>query len=99
MLADDASAIRPGHLWAAVAALLAFDGGLAFLEGWALHRRWWWAPWLVVILTVAFVPAEIVALTRHASDGRGLLLVFNVAVALYPARRALREVRRRRSDH
>ena len=76
------------HVWL-VSAALVLDGSVTFLEGWGLHRGWRWAPWLVVALTFALVPFEVVALARHVAVGRVALLVVNLAVAIYLARRAL----------
>ena len=81
------SAVAPQHLWL-VAGALALDGTLTFVEGWALHRTWWWGPWLVVIATGGFLPFEAIAIVRHADAGRVLLLGLNLLVALYLARRA-----------
>jgi uncharacterized membrane protein (DUF2068 family) len=65
-------------------------------EAYALHRRHWWGPWLVVALTTAFVPFELAHLVKHATEGRVLLLLGNVAVAAYLAWAALRA---RRAGH
>jgi uncharacterized membrane protein (DUF2068 family) len=85
-------AVVPRHLWLVVGAL-ALDGTFTVLEGWTLHRSWWWGPWLVVVSTAAFLPYEAVALGRNVDAGRVLLLALNLGVALYLARRALRERR------
>jgi uncharacterized membrane protein (DUF2068 family) len=81
------SAVAPRHLWLVTGAL-ALDGTFTFVEGWALHRSWWWGSWLVVIATGGFLPVEVIAIVRHADAGRVLLLGLNVGVALYLARRA-----------
>jgi len=83
------SAVAPQHL-SLVAAAMALDGAFTFVEGWALHRSWWWGPWLVVAATGAFLPFEVLALVEHVHAGRALLLALNLGVALYLARRALR---------
>ncbi len=74
--------VAPGRLWIVVAALAA-DGAMTCFEGFSLHRRWWWAPWLVVAITLTFVPFEVVRLARHLAIGRVLLLVANLLVAVY----------------
>jgi uncharacterized membrane protein (DUF2068 family) len=79
----------PRHLWM-VAAALALDGTLTFVEGRSLQRGWWWGPWLVVVATCGLLPFEVLALVRHAALGRVALLAANVGVALYLARHALR---------
>jgi uncharacterized membrane protein (DUF2068 family) len=76
-----------------VAAALALDGAFTLFEGVGLARGWWWAPWLVVIGTGSFLPLEVVALVRHATIGRALLLVVNGAIVVYLARRLWRERR------
>ncbi len=78
----------PVRLWLSVAAIAAFDAGITILEAWALQRHLWWAPWLIVVVTSAFVPVEIIALLRHVSVGRVLVLIANVAVAVYLLLRA-----------
>src|SRR4051812_37215661 len=37
---------------------LVFDSALTFVEGWALWKGHWWAPWLVVIATGMLLPFE-----------------------------------------
>ncbi len=78
------------HLWLVTLAF-ALDGAFVGLEGWSLHKRWWWGPWLVVVATAAFLPLELLALVRRPALGRLLLLVVNVAVAVYLGRRALHD--------
>lgn len=86
-------AIIPSHLWIVVAAL-ALDGMFTLLEGWSLHRRWWWGPWLVVVATAGFLPFEVLALVRHVAVGRVFLLGANLLVATYLTRHALGRARR-----
>jgi len=80
----------PRRLWTVVAAL-ALDAMLTLLEGLALVRGAWWGPWVVVVATSALLPFEIVALVRHVHAGRVVLLVVNVVIVVYLARRALAE--------
>jgi uncharacterized membrane protein (DUF2068 family) len=77
----------------AVTAALAFDGCLSFFEGWALRRRYRWAPWVVVVATGSLLPFEIAALLRQVHVGRFLLLAINSAIVVYLIRRVLREQR------
>jgi uncharacterized membrane protein (DUF2068 family) len=53
------------------------------LEAWGLHQRKTWAEWLVVGLTSALVPLEVYELIHHASVGKAIALVVNIAVILY----------------
>ena len=84
-----------GGVHVALAALLA-DAGLSFLEGWCLHRRLWWAPWLIVVLTGALLPFELFELLRRPHVGRALLFAANLTIVGYLARRASHERRRRK---
>jgi uncharacterized membrane protein (DUF2068 family) len=65
----------------ALAAL--FDGALSFVEGFAIHRRWAWSGWLVVVATSCLLPFEILALVHHLSATRSAVLVINVAIVAY----------------
>lgn len=76
------SAVAPRHLWMAIAGLT-LDGTVTVVEGWALHRGLWWGPWLVVLFVGAWVPFELLGFVHHPHWGRALLLVGNVAAALY----------------
>ena len=73
---------RPGYLYVAALAL-GVDGTFTLLEGAALARGAWWGPWLVVISTSMLLPPEIVALFRHASAVRAVILALNVAIVAY----------------
>ena len=77
------------HAWLAVIGL-ALDGLLTALEGWSLQRGYRWGYWLVVLVAAAFVPFELVSWARKPTVGRALILLANVAVAAYLARRILR---------
>ncbi|MDP9037147.1 MAG: DUF2127 domain-containing protein [Myxococcota bacterium] len=87
------AATRRG-LWTVTFALAA-DGLVSLLEGWALFQAHWWGPWLVVVATGVFLPFEVVALLRRASVLRVALLVMNLAIVIYLARRAVCELRER----
>jgi uncharacterized membrane protein (DUF2068 family) len=75
---------------------LGLDGVLTAVEGWSLHARYWWGPWLVVVATASFVPIEIYHFLRMPRPSRALLFLLNVLIAAYLARRAWREHRKRR---
>ena len=85
----------PRHL-GLTALALALDGTLTTVEGVALSRRLWWAPWLVVVATGGFLPYELYGLVREPRVGRLLVFVLNGLVVVYLASRALREHRERR---
>ncbi len=68
------------HL-AAVALVL--DAALTLVEGWALRRRHWWGPWLVVFASGGLLPFEVVQLVRHPHVGRVMVLVVNAAIVAY----------------
>jgi uncharacterized membrane protein (DUF2068 family) len=62
-------------------------GGLFLTEGiglWLLKR---WAMWFTVIITGSFLPVEIYELARHPSACKVGILVVNLALAVYLARR------------
>jgi len=88
------AASRKG-LWIITVALAA-DGALSLVEGWALVRGHWWGPWLVVVSTGSLLPFEVLALLRHPHAVRAAVLMGNLAIVAYLARKALREHRLRR---
>jgi|CZKU01.1.fsa_nt_gi uncharacterized membrane protein (DUF2068 family) len=94
-LAVKASSRR--SLWKIVFALVA-DGSLTLVEGWSLLHGRWWGPWLVVAATGSLLPFEILSLLRHPHAVRALILVVNLAIVAYLARKALREHRLRRLE-
>lgn len=53
------------------------------LQVYGLHRRRVWAEWLTVILTSSLIPLEIYHLVTHASFGKVLALIANVAIVVY----------------
>ena len=81
-------------LWTITVALIA-DGSFSLVEGWALLHGHWWGPWVVVVGTGSLLPFEVVALARHLNTVRAALLVLNVLIVVYLARKALREGRGR----
>ena len=74
-----AATARTVHVLA-VAALL--DGALCFVEGWALHRRYAWGRWLVVVATASLLPLEGIALARQVTVGRLAILGINLLIVL-----------------
>ena len=76
------------HAWLATTGLL-LDGLLTSLEGLALQRGYRWGYWLVVLVAAAFVPFELWSWLHKPTIGRALILLANLAVAAYLARRVL----------
>jgi uncharacterized membrane protein (DUF2068 family) len=74
---------------------LGADGVLSLGEGWALHRRHWWGPWVVVVASGSLLPFELYEIGKHARIGRILLFAVNAVIVAYLARRALLEHRER----
>jgi uncharacterized membrane protein (DUF2068 family) len=77
------------HLHLAVLAL-ALDGSLTLVEGWSLHKRKVWGPWLIVVATSLALPFEVASLLKEAQPARLAILIVNIALVLYLLRRALR---------
>ena len=73
----------------AIASLL--DAAASAFEGWALHRRFGWSRWLVVITTSSLFPFEVVAIVRHLSAGRVALIAVNALIVGYLVRHRMRE--------
>jgi uncharacterized membrane protein (DUF2068 family) len=88
-----ASAATPHGVELTTAAVVG-DALLTLAEGWALHRRFAWAPWVVVVSTGSLLPFEVVELVRRPRVVRALLLLVNGAIVWYLAARALRDARR-----
>jgi uncharacterized membrane protein (DUF2068 family) len=70
------------------ASALTMDGAFTLLEWYALHTGRPWGEWLVVVATAALVPFEGIAIVRHRSVGRIVILVVNVAIVTFLARDA-----------
>jgi uncharacterized membrane protein (DUF2068 family) len=75
-------ATTPRGLHITVLALLV-DGVVTSIEGWALHWRRPWGPWLVVGVTGALLPFEVYELFHHFRWIRVLVLVVNAAVVAF----------------
>ena len=69
--------------WSAVA--LELDGAVCLVEAWALREGHAWGPWMVVVITALFLPADVLELWRHPRPSRVLLLLGNVAILLFLA--------------
>ncbi len=79
--------------WSALA--LELDGAVCWLEAWALKEGHAWGPWLVVVITALFLPAEVFELVRSPRLSRALLLVGNMGVLVFLAWYARRHASRR----
>jgi uncharacterized membrane protein (DUF2068 family) len=82
------SAVEPTHMLV-LAGALALDGATLLLEGWALFRGKLWGAWLVVGATGLLVPFELVALVRHPSVIRALVLLVNGLIVGWLIRHAI----------
>ena len=86
--------VSPAHLRFIILALV-LDGAVTGMEGWALHRRFAWAPWLIVVATGSLLPLEVLHMIRHPRPAPALLLAINAAAVVYLVVRARRERRPR----
>jgi uncharacterized membrane protein (DUF2068 family) len=89
-------ASRADHL-RLLALVLAVDAGLLVVEGWALARGKWWGPWLVVGVSSALVPFEVVALISEPSIVRVTVMLFNLAIVAWLVTHAVRSGARAQS--
>jgi len=87
-----AALLTPNHLTLLTLAL-AFDAALSAFEGWALHRRFRWAPWVVVVAGGTLIPFEIFELIRRVRPLRVTALIVNLGIIAYLLARARRERR------
>ena len=90
-LADLVMAGTSHHAIVITVFALTADGLLTGVEGWALQRNHWWGPWLVVAASGVLLPFELVELVRKPRLGHLIILVLNVVMVIYLARKALRE--------
>ena len=56
---------------------------LFLVEGLGLLFKQKWAEWLTLAITASFVPFEVYEVSRHASTGKVIALVLNVAAVAY----------------
>jgi uncharacterized membrane protein (DUF2068 family) len=84
-------------LWTITVALIA-DGTVSLVEGWALLHGHWWGPWLVVVATGSLLPLEVVSFVHHPHPVRAFVFLANLAIVVYLARTAMRELRVRRHE-
>ena len=74
--------VTPAQLRAASAGTFVY-AGLLLTEGLGLLFRKRWAEYFTIISTASLLPLEIYELFKHASIGKGLALVINLAVVVY----------------
>ena len=60
-------------------------------EGLGLWFQKTWAEYLTIVITLSFVPLEIYEIAHHASAGKVLMLVLNLAALVYLVVRVRRE--------
>jgi uncharacterized membrane protein (DUF2068 family) len=77
---------------AVVAVALVVDGVISLVEGWALHRRLWFAEWMIVVATAGLLPLELTALVRHPHPGHALVVAANLAIVVYLVYRRARHL-------
>jgi uncharacterized membrane protein (DUF2068 family) len=82
-------ALEPRHVYVAIGALV-LDTLMVALEGWSLHKRWWWGPWLVVVATAGLLPFEAIALVHRLSVLRAVVMLINLVILGYLVFRAWR---------
>jgi len=85
-----AALLTPTHV-ALISIALALDAALTGFEAWALHRRFRWAPWLVVVAGSTLIPFEVVELARRPRVSRAAILVVNLLIIAYLVARARQE--------
>lgn len=86
-LADQLVHVASGRHLMVVALASIADAIFSAFEGWALHRRYSWSRWLIVIATGCLLPFEVAALVRRFTAGRVVLLIINALIVAYLARR------------
>jgi uncharacterized membrane protein (DUF2068 family) len=69
------------------------DGVVTCVEGWALHRRRPWGPWLVVAVTGSLLPFEIYELFHRFHWVRVVVLLVNAAIVAFLVMHAREQAR------
>ncbi len=90
-LADLIMAGTSHHAIVITVVALTATGLLTGVEAWALQRNHWWGPWLVVAASGVLLPVELLELVRKPRVGHVVILLLNVAMVVYLARKALHE--------
>lgn len=98
MLADRVAGFATREHVALVGVAALFDAAFSAFEGWALHKRYGWSRWLIVVSTSALVPFEIYELARRFTIGRALVLVVNAWIVIYLVRNKVDQKSARRSS-
>lgn len=79
-------ALAPKHILV-VGMLLALDGVITFVEGYALFRGWRWGVWLVVSATSGLLPFEIAAIIDRVTAFRIGVLIINLLIVAWLLRK------------
>jgi uncharacterized membrane protein (DUF2068 family) len=80
-----------------VAAVAAVYSLMRFIESYGLWRGRVWAEWFALLSGLAYLPAEVYELLRHATAPKWILLVLNVFIVLYLAQLRVQAGRARRA--
>lgn len=89
----------PHHRLTQVAAGAFGYAVIYLLEGLGLWFDRYWAEWLTVVGTVVFIPFEVIHLVHKPSLGIAVVLILNIAIAVYLGLRLWRRCRRPTSSH
>lgn len=84
------------HRMKEISAAIFLIAGLDAIEGAGLVLEKTWAEFVTLILTLSFLPWELVAMFRHPTGIRAGLALINIAVLLYLARFVKMRMRERR---
>jgi uncharacterized membrane protein (DUF2068 family) len=84
-------ALDPHRLRAVSIGMIVY-AGVFVVEGVGLFRRCRWAEWFTVLITGSFLPLEAYEIWRHPVPLRMAVLVINVAIVWYLARRLRRHL-------
>jgi len=59
------------------------------VEALGLAMRKVWAEWLTILVTISFLPFEVIELTKQPTAVKGATLIINIAVLIFLAKRML----------
>jgi uncharacterized membrane protein (DUF2068 family) len=78
--------MRNARLWMAAAAAIAYSL-VRFIEAYGLWNGRVWAEWFALVSASLYLPWEVLEALRHSGPFRWALLLSNLAIVLYMARR------------